>query len=65
MRVEQALREQPGVVEIDIDERPGLPRVELDLDGANKYAIQLQGHELPRARGGPRCLTMPLARDRV
>lgn len=26
------LREQPGVVEIDVDERPGLPRVELDLD---------------------------------
>ena len=26
------LRAQPGLVEVEVDERPGLPRVELDLD---------------------------------
>jgi len=28
-------------------------------------AIQLAGHELSRARGGPRCMTMPLEREDV
>jgi len=32
------------------------------LDG-KKYLIQLECGELSRARGGPRCMTMPLARD--
>jgi arginine deiminase len=27
-----------------------------------KYALLLEGHELSRARGGPRCMTMPLRR---
>jgi len=27
-----------------------------------KVAIQLQGHELSRGRGGPRCMTMPIER---
>ena len=31
------------------------------LDG-RKYLIQLECGELSRARGGPRCMTFPLAR---
>jgi arginine deiminase len=30
-----------------------------------KYAIQISGLELSRARGGPRCMAMPLLRDDV
>jgi arginine deiminase len=36
------------------------PAMEL-LDGG-KYAILLDSAELSRARGGPRCMTMPLSR---
>lgn len=32
------------------------------LDG-NKYLVQIEASELSRARGGPRCMTMPLSRD--
>ena len=32
------------------------------LDGG-KYLVQIQAGELSRARGGPRCMTMPLSRD--
>ena len=30
-----------------------------------KYAIKIGALELSRARGGPRCMTMPLLRDEV
>lgn len=40
-----------------------LGRTELETWSKKKYAIQLQGHELSRARGGPRCMTMPLDRE--
>jgi arginine deiminase len=41
-----------------------LGRVEMTLGRGKKYALQLSSHELTRARGGPRCMTMPLERDR-
>jgi arginine deiminase len=34
----------------------------IDLLDGSKYAILLDSAELSRARGGPRCMTMPLAR---
>jgi arginine deiminase len=42
-----------------------LGRTELETWSDRKYAIQIQGHELSRARGGPRCMTMPLEREDV
>src|SRR5436853_3445526 len=42
-----------------------LGRTELETWTERKYAIQIQGNELSRARGGPRCMTMPLAREDV
>jgi arginine deiminase len=35
----------------------------LDLLDGNKYLVQIEASELSRARGGPRCMTMPLARE--
>jgi arginine deiminase len=40
-------------------------RSELKLRKGKKIAIQLSATELSRARGGPRCMTMPLVRDPV
>jgi arginine deiminase len=40
-----------------------LGRVELETWTEKKYALQIPGHELSRARGGPRCMTMPLERE--
>ena len=42
-----------------------LGRNELETWTDKKYAIQIQGNELSRARGGPRCMTMPLEREDV
>ena len=42
-----------------------LGRTELETWTNKKYALQIQGHELSRARGGPRCMTMPLEREEV
>ncbi len=40
-----------------------LGRTELDLRRSKKYAVRLAAHELSRARGGPRCMAMPLERE--
>ena len=40
-----------------------LGRVEMETWTDKKYALQIPGHELSRARGGPRCMTMPLDRE--
>ncbi len=42
-----------------------LGRTELETWTDKKYAIQISGFELSRARGGPRCMTMPLERDEI
>lgn len=42
-----------------------LGRTELETWSDKKYAIQIQGHELSRARGGPHCMTMPLEREEI
>jgi arginine deiminase len=42
-----------------------LGRVELETWTDKKYALQIPGHELSRARGGPRCMAMPLEREDV
>ena len=42
-----------------------LGRAELDLGAGKKTVIRLAAHELSRARGGPRCMAMPLVREDV
>jgi arginine deiminase len=40
-----------------------LGKSQLDLRRGKKYAVSLAAHELSRARGGPRCMAMPLRRE--
>ena len=40
-----------------------LGREELDLKKGGKCVVRLAAHELSRARGGPRCMAMPLVRE--
>lgn len=42
-----------------------LGRTELETWTDKKYALQIAGNELSRARGGPRCMTMPLVREDI
>lgn len=42
-----------------------LGRTELETWTNKKYALQITGNELSRARGGPRCMTMPLQREEL
>jgi arginine deiminase len=42
-----------------------LGRTELETWTDRKYALQITGNELSRARGGPRCMTMPLDREEL
>ncbi|MGZ8867846.1 MAG: arginine deiminase [Thermoanaerobaculia bacterium] len=42
-----------------------LGRVEMETWTDKKYALLIPGHELSRARGGPRCMTMPLVREDI
>lgn len=50
----------PKVLAVACSQRRSADAIHL-LDG-RKYLIQLEAGELSRARGGPRCMTMPLAR---
>ena len=36
-----------------------------ELEPGKKAVIRLAAHELSRARGGPRCMAMPLVREDV
>jgi arginine deiminase len=43
--------------------REVLADASVDLLDGRKYLVQIEAGELSRARGGPRCMTMPLARE--
>jgi arginine deiminase len=40
-----------------------LANASLELLDGRKYLVQIEAGELSRARGGPRCMTMPLSRE--
>ncbi len=42
-----------------------LGRETLELKKPRRYVVRLAAHELSRARGGPRCMAMPLVREPV
>jgi arginine deiminase len=42
-----------------------LGRSKLDTRRSKKYVIRMASNELSRARGGPRCMAMPLVREEV
>ena len=42
-----------------------LTEASLNLLDGSKYLVQIEASELSRARGGPRCMTMPLSREGV
>jgi arginine deiminase len=45
-----------------IREAESILKYDTDLLDGSKYAVLIRANELSRARGGPRCMTMPLAR---
>lgn len=51
--------------EVVSDEDVAAGKARLVLDGSRKTVVTLASNELSRARGGPRCMTMPLQRDAV
>jgi len=40
-------------------------KYDTDLLDGSRYAVFIKGNELSRARGGPRCMTMPLRRQKI
>ncbi|PIE01479.1 MAG: hypothetical protein CSA81_11750 [Acidobacteria bacterium] len=45
-----------------IREAESVLKYDINLLDGSKYAVMIRGNELSRARGGPRCMTMPLKR---